>query len=295
MRAAGIALSLGMDVKIVDIQGGKDPADLVLANPEDWKNALRTAKPVIEFELNNVLKEVTEPRKIPKSLRDRVFPFIALVESETDKAFFIKKASDLSGLSEQAIWDDVRSVAKKIQEESRMPPSGPVAAPQGRFGESPGGAALSPRPTRPAGTTSEAFRDSSMTPVRRIDLVERRMLGLLDLMEKAGHPTVADISVRIKKIAGDSYEDMMSRAKQIENDLAFEAEAFFGADASKWDAHMSDLIANFEEDVVAQELIATMNELRRKERENDQAAVAELAKKCQILSVRKADLSKQRK
>ena len=37
MRAANIALSLGMDVKIADIEGGKDPADLVLTDVEAWK------------------------------------------------------------------------------------------------------------------------------------------------------------------------------------------------------------------------------------------------------------------
>ncbi len=269
MRAAGIALSLGMDVKIADIQGGKDPADLVLANPEDWKNALRTAKPVIEFEINNVIKEVTEPRKVPKAMRDRVFPFIASIESETDKAFFVKMVADRADIAEQAVWDDVRTIAKKMQEEVRKDTDVRV--------------------------TSSAQKNSPVSPVRRIDLVERRMLGLLDLMKRAGHPTAADISERIKKIAGEKYPEMIARAEQTDSELAFEAEAFFGADAAKWDAHMNDLIANFEEDLVAQELISAMNELRHKEREGDHAAVAELAKKCQVLSIRKADLAKSRK
>ncbi|HEY4504008.1 MAG TPA: DNA primase, partial [Candidatus Paceibacterota bacterium] len=69
MRSAGIALFLGMDVKIVDLPEGKDPADLVLYNPEEWKNVLRKAKPVIEFQLDGVMNEVKEKkldlRKIP--------------------------------------------------------------------------------------------------------------------------------------------------------------------------------------------------------------------------------------
>jgi DNA primase len=51
LRAAGIALSMGMDVKVADIVGGKDPADLVKEDIEKWKQVLRAAKPVIEFEL----------------------------------------------------------------------------------------------------------------------------------------------------------------------------------------------------------------------------------------------------
>lgn len=268
MRAAGIALSLGMDVKIADIQGGKDPADLVLANPDDWKNTLRSAKPVIEFELNNVLKEVTEPRKVPKALRDRVFTFIAAVESETDKAYFVKLVSDKSGLPEQAIWEDVKSLAKKMAEEAAKESAAPaLKSPQIHTGAS----------------------------MRRIDLVERRMFGLLGMMQKAGHPSAAEHSERISKVAGDSYAGRAERARQMENELAFEAEAFFGVDAAKWDAHMKDLLVNFEEDLVAEDLVSTMTDLRKKEREGDHAAVAELAKKCQVLSIRKAEIAKLRR
>lgn len=269
MRAAGIALSLGMDVKIADIQGGKDPADLILMDPEDWKNILRKTKPVVEFELGNVLREVTEARKVPKALRDRVFPFVAAIESETDKAFFVKMISDKAGLAEQAIWEDIKALAQKIKAENASQPA-----------------------QKSQGAVARAGHDRE---VRRIDLVERRMFGLMTLMEKAGHAKAAEYSEQAKKISGDSYHARLERAKQIEGELSFEAEAFFGAHPEKWDMHMKDLIANFEEDIVSEELISTMNELRQRERSGDHAAVAELAKKCQVLSIRKADVAKSRK
>ena len=270
MRAAGIALSLGMDVKIADIQGGKDPADLILVNPEDWKNVLRKTKPIVEFELGNVLGEVTEARKVPKALRDRVFPFVAAIESETDKAFFVKMISDRANLPEQAIWEDVKTLVQKIKAE---------------------GASNQPSHKGPPA----AVRAGSGQEVRRIDLVERRMFGLMTLMERAGHGQAAGYSEQIKKISGDSYLIRLERTKQNESELSFEADAFFGAHPEKWDMHMKDLMANFEEDIVSEELISTMNELRQKERSGDHAAVAELAKKCQVLSIRKADIAKSRR
>jgi DNA primase len=274
MRAAGIALSLGMDVKMADIQGGKDPADLVLHDPEDWKNVLRATKPVIEFELTNVMREVTDPRKIAKAIRDRVFPFIALIESETDKAYYVKMVSDRASLPEQAVWDDVKAVAQKISSESAA----------SRAGDS-----------RSATYSHAVGVDPKSTSFRRIDLVERRMFGLLGLMQKANDSKSATYATEIEKIAGASFNERKSRAEAMAGDLSFEAEAFFGADAARWDLHMRDLIANFEEDMVSEELVLTMNELRRKERDKDQAAVAELAKKCQILSIRKAEIAKLRR
>jgi DNA primase len=269
MRAAGIALSLGMDVKIADIVGGKDPADLVLENPENWKNVLRTTKPVIEFEIGNVLKEVTEPRKVPKALRDRVFPFIALIESETDKAYFVKMVADKAGLPEQAIWDDIKTLIPKM------------AAEAGKTAES----------LKPVTPKSMSGAGAS----RRIDLVERRMFGLLEVMKKAQHPKLPEYLAQIEKISGDTYAERAARADAQMGDLAYEADAFFGAQPDMWDIHMRDLIVNFEEDLVSEELIRTMAEIRQKERAGDSAAVGELAKKCQVLSIRKAEIAKLRR
>jgi DNA primase len=114
MRAAGIGLSLGMDVKIADLVGGKDPADLVLHDPEDWKKALREAKPIIEFELGNVLRDEPDPRKAPRALRERVFPFLARIDSAMDKAHFVKMIADRANISETAVWDDLKTVEKGI-------------------------------------------------------------------------------------------------------------------------------------------------------------------------------------
>ena len=58
---------------------------------------------------------------------------------------------------------------------------------------------------------------------------------------------------------------------------------------------MKELIINFEEDVINQELIVTMNELKIAEKADDQTRVGELAKKCQVLSVRKAEVGKKKR
>lgn len=266
MRASRIALSLGMDVKVADIQGGKDPADLVSGNPEDWKNVLRAATPVVEFELSNVIKETADKRKVGKELRDRVYPFIVAVENETDKAYFIKQVSIKADVPEQAIWEDIRSMAAKQKAEAQQ--AKPVAATGGQ-------------PT-------------AQTKVHRLDLVERRLFGLIELMKKANHAKVLEYTEQVKKIAGEEYDVINSRIQDIASDIAFEAESFY-ADSSRWDAHMKELIWNFEEDLINQVLVKTMSELRSAEKAGDQAKVGELAKKCQVLSIRKADIIKNRK
>ncbi len=264
MRASGIALSMGMDVKIADLVGGKDPADLVLNNSDDWKNVLRKAKPIIEFELGNVLRDVPDARKLPRALRERVFPFLARIESRMDQAHFVKMISDNTNITETAIWDDLKNV--KIE-------------------------TLDPK-SKVQNTSKMQNIKSEMT---HLDLVERRMFGLLILIEKANLSTAKEYREQIMKIADSSYSERILRIEPLINDLTFEAEAFFGSDPKEWDHHMKELIMNFEENLISEELIVSMNELRIAEKAGESIKVADLVKKYQVLSIRKAEIGKRRR
>ncbi|MEK7641682.1 MAG: DNA primase [Patescibacteria group bacterium] len=279
MRAvATTAIALGMAVKIADIEGGKDPADIVLADPEGWKNILRGAKHVVEYELGNVLKDVTDPHKMGRAVKERIFPYLARMDSEMDKALYIKMIADKTKVSEQAVWDDVRSFAKTIK----------------------------PVDTNPAPAQASSAGSDIRKPIQnqkletapasnRIDLVERRLFGLLALMEKSEPTLASKYRDQIQKMAGTTYEARMARVEPLLGDLSFEAETFYGGEKEIWDMHMKELLFNFEEDMISEELIASMNALKAAEKAGDATQVAELAKKCQVLSMRKGEVSKKRR
>lgn len=284
MRAvAATALSMGMSVKIADIEGGKDPADLILDNPENWKNVLKNSKHVIEFELGNVLKEVTDSHKLGKAVRERVFPFLARIDSEMDKAYFVKIIAEKSGLNEQSVWEDLRKFEKTMKQASASPVSASSTS---------GSSSTVQKPLSNVKTNSVV---SDKNSAHRLDLVERRMFGLLTLMENSGIADAKEYRERIKKIAGDIYEDKINKIAPIIGDLTFEAEAFYGDEKDRWNIHMNELIFNFEEDLINKELIETMGKLRSAEKVGDNKTVSEMAKKCQVLSMRKAEVGKQRR
>lgn len=259
MRAAGIALGLGMDVKMADLVGGKDPADLVRADPEGWRNALRDAKPIIAFELGNVLREFPDPRKASRALRERVFPFVLRIESTMDRAHWVKMIAESAHIQEEAVWEDLRQAEKKQREQ----------APQGS-------------------SSSTAATKQDNPRISRLDLVERRMFGLLAVLERDGHPRAPEFREAIQKAAGSVYAERCERVKPIEGDLIFEAESTYASDKERVHVHMADLIANFERDIISEQLIVAMQELRVAERSGDQAMVASIAARVQELSLKKA-------
>ena len=114
-------------------------------------------------------------------------------------------------------------------------------------------------------------------------------------MEKEAVSEVAEFKKQLEQLTGDSYEARKGKAGEIVSDLAFEAEAFFGNDHKDWSHHMRELLANFEADLLNEELIQAMQELRTAEKDGNRELLAELAKKCQALSVRKAEIGRRRK
>jgi len=292
LRAAGIALSLGMDVKIAEIVGGKDPADLVKEDLEKWKEVLRHAKPVVEFELHNVIRDLTSSptsnvanvaRKLPRAINERVLPLLARIESATDQSYFVRLISEKANIPTDAIWQDLRMIERKLKEKEKESVTGSVKFP----------------------TNVDGKFNNVNDHKNRIDLVERQIFGIIFSMEKVGMGKTATEKVftdkveeyreRIKKIAGDSYPERLSRAEALKSDLIFEAEEYFGADEKQWERHVNELLVNFEEDILNGELFKAMGELRVAEKTGNQDLVVELVKKCQVLSIRKAEIAKKRK
>lgn len=101
-RGIDSALAEGFEIKVAVVLSGKDPADAVKENPEEWKKALLNAKHIIEFYLD-FPKEREEIKKI-------ILPYVAVIPSDTKKAQWIKKISQRLGIREEAIWADLKDM-----------------------------------------------------------------------------------------------------------------------------------------------------------------------------------------
>lgn len=261
MRSAGIALSLGMDVKIADLPEGKDPADLVLSDPETWKGVLRNSKPVVEFQLDTVLKQGLDPRKLPQALRDNVFPFIAPLTGAMEKAHYVKLIKEKTGLSEEAIRDDLSKTESSMK-----------------------------------GETAEVKEIEQLkTASNRLDVIVRKIFGLLYYTEKNPIQGI-DVTIykdSISRIVGDKYQTILNSVEGFKDELLLEAEVMF-SDSKDLKNNLDELMFNLEEDFIRQEFAESMAELSKAERNKDEAKSTELMKKCQTLSIRISELSKRK-
>lgn len=119
MRAAELALLLGMETKIAPLPKGEDPASVAKTNPENWKKALRESEHLVDFALNKAFRE-KEGRNLTKEVVKNVLPLVSLIKSEIEKNQFVKKIALKMKVSEEAVLDDLKKLtgAEKISYDS---------------------------------------------------------------------------------------------------------------------------------------------------------------------------------
>ena len=301
MRSAEIALSLGMDVKIADLPEGADPADMVLANPESWKDALRHAKPVVEFQLDRVMAEVADnkldQRKVPALLKAKVYPFIAMLASRSAQAQYVKMVRERAlgnAENEAVIWEDIAVAQREYlsKQHVKIDPRTDVKN-DGNAGQ-----------TNSTNGTILANAERS-----RLDIITRKLFGLLAyIAQEKGHTDslitldVDSYTAAVRKIAGEErYNNLIQHVESSKDELIGEAELFFGSGAQ--DANMQtrikkqldELLLNFEEDILRKDFAVAMAQLSDLERKKEGHKAQELLAQCQKYSVRIADIVKQRR
>src|SRR3989339_1996182 len=120
IRAGKIALSLNMDVKVVEMLEGVDPADLISKTGiPAWREAIKNSKHIIEFLLNKVLKNYeNDGRKAGREIKEKILPFVNAVGSSIEKMYFLKKISDASSIPLDALQDDLKKIEQEFKYET---------------------------------------------------------------------------------------------------------------------------------------------------------------------------------
>ncbi|MBU1728075.1 DNA primase [Patescibacteria group bacterium] len=252
-RAAKIALSFGMDVKVVSMPEGIDPAELISKSGTDaWREAIRNSKHIIEFLSNKVLKDFgNDSRKIGREIKEKVLPYVDALESSIEKSHFLKKISDASQIPEDALKDDLLKIEKEFKSEK---------------------------------DEIEKAKESEGKVFRK-DYIERRLLGIV-LWQKTKDQQSIDIEEVSKQIADIlkvEVDKIFEKTKDNKEDLIFEAEVFYGGDEDL-KKEVDELLSNLSEECLKEELSDSMKELYIFETKKDSIKSAEILKKISILN-----------
>jgi len=263
-RAGKIALSLGMDVKVANMPEGIDPADLIAKNGSDaWKESIRKSKHIIEFLLDKVLENFKDDmRKAGREIKEKILPYVNALDSSIEKMHFIKKISDASQIPEQALKDDLKKVEEELKYE-----------------------------TKEIKEIKEVEKN-----IFRKDNILRRLLGIILWQETLTEKTV-DFEGILKEITDTlniAPEKVLEKTKDNKEDLVFEAEVFYGKDTNL-EKDVKELLNNFKEEYLKEELFHKMQELHISETEKDKTKSIEILKEINIINNKIQDIKSGRK
>lgn len=109
IKAAELALFLGMEAKVASLPPGEDPASLALSDPQKLKDALKESEHFTDFLLNRTLRE-NAGRNLTREILKTVLPAALLLKSEIERSQFIKKIARKLSVSEESVRDDLRKI-----------------------------------------------------------------------------------------------------------------------------------------------------------------------------------------
>ncbi|MFZ1074755.1 MAG: DNA primase [Minisyncoccia bacterium] len=111
-RSAILALQAGLRVKAARLPTGKDPADLISEDPQEFSKRIAAAKPVAEFFLGELADKESDPHRLLRSAEAIVLPIIAAIPSPMEREHFVQSAARTLGLSTEAVRESLARLPK---------------------------------------------------------------------------------------------------------------------------------------------------------------------------------------
>lgn len=109
-RSINLALSAGFNVRLVAILDGKDPAELILESKANWSEAVKNAKLVIDFLLDNLARKKLEKLALIHEIEKTVYPYLAVLKNTHDTDHYVGKVALLTQLPENSIREKLRQI-----------------------------------------------------------------------------------------------------------------------------------------------------------------------------------------
>ncbi len=104
MRCVGYENSLDTEVKVITLPDGKDPDEVIKADPDSWKSLVEKARPVIDFTIDFITARLDMKSTRGKTEAvNRLLPIIAGVTSGTRQNHYLTRLAIAAGIDVQKL------------------------------------------------------------------------------------------------------------------------------------------------------------------------------------------------
>jgi DNA primase len=239
---------LGAQLLIVSMPEGRDPDDVIRANPAEWATLIQTAKPLVDYYFQVVAHQVDLGTAQGKAFAvTELAPLIAELDDEIEREHYVQQLSRLVQLDERTIAGRVQAAARTSQVIGNQPRP---ARESGRFGikkrpgssiEEDGYASSSdegydsqPPPEMEAPPRIAAAPSTAKRVVRRPDALDPEEYLLAHLLMEPDLLVWLTTATLGREIAPPQAQDW----QHVENQEIFRALKLFLSRDEQWDMEM---------------------------------------------------------
>lgn len=236
-RSAMIALSLDMQVKIAVLPEGKDPADVIKDNIEEWKDIIKNSKDIINFHLDRICNKTNDIKQRGKLVREVIFPFLAVIKSSIDKSSYLSIINSKTSIPISALSEDFDIYIKNnVTREQKI---------------------------------DILEKEVSKNTISRKDNLLKRFFSILFYGDKNNLNIKQDdiLNILIEKIGVDDVLKMKEYHESYKDMLILESEMWYGDKTKDLQKDLEEIILNIEEEILKERLIDIADKINRSDGE----------------------------
>ena len=104
------ALKLGFNIKIIEMEEGKDPADTILESPQKWIKKVSEANDWLNFFIKKIIFQDKKDEEKIKEMEEKILPFVKIISDPLLKGKYIAKISDGFGIKEEFVIEALEKI-----------------------------------------------------------------------------------------------------------------------------------------------------------------------------------------
>lgn len=110
------AMRAEMNIKVIELDEGKDPDEFIKKDPSGWVRAVENSKPMMEYYFDKTFKDLN-PEKIDdkREAAKKLLPIIIKLENSIEKDHWIKKLSQKIDIGESALREAIAKIKKPVE------------------------------------------------------------------------------------------------------------------------------------------------------------------------------------
>ena len=113
-RGIDLAQAQGFNIKIITLTEGKDPAEIISKDPEEWKKSLEGAKAILDFYFDTAFfeRDLNSPEE-KKEIADILLPVIKRISNKIEQAHWTQKLAKKLSIREEIVQEQLKDTKFK--------------------------------------------------------------------------------------------------------------------------------------------------------------------------------------